>query len=62
MKAKAAFYFYLWRDIVGKKVSKVRSIAKLRAFYGTVVKIIVHLRRRCSIPPFRTAEPLVEFK
>ncbi len=26
--------FYPWKDIVGKKVSKVRSIAELRAFYG----------------------------
>jgi len=26
--------FYLWKDIVGKKVLKLRSIAKLRAFYG----------------------------
>ncbi len=24
--------FYLWKDIVGKKVSKLRSIAELRAF------------------------------
>ncbi len=29
--------FYPWKDIVGKKVSKLRSIAELRAFYGTVV-------------------------
>ncbi len=41
MKAKAAFYFLIlcrqllsWKDIVGKKVSKLRSIAELRAFYG----------------------------
>jgi hypothetical protein len=27
--------FYSWKDIVGKKVSKLRSIAKLRAFGGT---------------------------
>ncbi len=27
--------FYPWKDIVGKKVSKLRSIAELRAFYGT---------------------------
>ncbi len=26
--------FYTWKDIVGKKVSKLRSIAELRAFYG----------------------------
>ncbi len=26
---------YLWKDIVGKKVSKLRFIAELRAFYGT---------------------------
>jgi hypothetical protein len=46
MKAKAAFYFlilcrqldnfYPWKDIVGKKVSKLRFIAELRAFYGTL--------------------------
>ncbi len=45
MKAKAAFYFlilycvdnfYPWKDIVGKKVSKLRSIAELRTFYGIV--------------------------
>ncbi len=30
--------FYLWKDIVGKKVSKLRSIAELRAFYGMSVK------------------------
>jgi hypothetical protein len=45
MKAKAAFYFFLycvfnfypWKDtsIVGKKLSKLRSIAELRAFYGS---------------------------
>jgi hypothetical protein len=28
--------FYPWKDIVGKKVSKLRSIAELRAFYGTL--------------------------
>ncbi len=28
--------FYFWKDIVGKKVSKLRSIAELRAFYGKV--------------------------
>ncbi len=28
--------FYPWKDIVGKKVSKLRSIAEQRAFYGTV--------------------------
>ncbi len=27
--------FYPWKDIVGKKGSKLRSIAELRAFYGT---------------------------
>ena len=27
--------FYPWKDIVRKKVSKLRSIAELRAFYGT---------------------------
>ncbi len=26
--------FHPWEDIVGKKVSKLRSIAELRAFYG----------------------------
>jgi hypothetical protein len=26
--------FYPWKDIVGRKVSKLRSIAELRAFYG----------------------------
>jgi hypothetical protein len=26
---------YPWKDIVGKKMSKLRSIAELRAFYGT---------------------------
>ncbi len=26
--------FYPWNDIFGKKVSKLRSIAELRAFYG----------------------------
>ncbi len=26
--------FYLWKDIVGKKVSKLKSTAELRAFYG----------------------------
>jgi hypothetical protein len=39
MKAKAAFYFfdnfYPWKDIVGKNVLKLRSIAELRAFYGS---------------------------
>jgi hypothetical protein len=29
--------FYIWKDIVGKKVSKLRSIAELRAFYGTII-------------------------
>ncbi len=45
MKAKAAFYFlycvdnfYPWKDIIGKKVSKLRSIAEHRAFYGTALK------------------------
>ncbi len=28
--------FYPWKDIVGRKVSKLRSIAQLRAFYGSV--------------------------
>ncbi len=28
--------FYPWKDIVGKKVSKLRSIAELRAFYGMI--------------------------
>ncbi len=28
--------FYPWKDIVGKKVSKLRSIAELREFYGTL--------------------------
>ncbi len=27
--------FYPWKDIVGKKVSKLRFIAELKAFYGT---------------------------
>ncbi len=27
--------FYPWKDIVGKKVSKLRSNAELRAFFGT---------------------------
>ncbi len=26
--------FYSWKDITGKKVSKLSSIAELRAFYG----------------------------
>jgi hypothetical protein len=26
--------FYPWKDIIGKKVSKLRFIAELRAFYG----------------------------
>jgi hypothetical protein len=26
--------FYPWKDIVGKKESKLRSIAELRVFYG----------------------------
>jgi hypothetical protein len=26
--------FYPWKDIVGKKVSKLRSIAELRVFYA----------------------------
>jgi hypothetical protein len=30
--------FYPWKDIVGKKVSKLRSIAELRAFYGITFK------------------------
>jgi hypothetical protein len=41
-KQKQSFTFwncvdncYLWKDIVRKKVSKLRSIAELRAFYGT---------------------------
>ncbi len=29
--------FYPWKDIVGKKVSKLRSIAELRAFYGICI-------------------------
>jgi hypothetical protein len=39
MKAKAAFYdnFYPWKDIVGKKVSKLRSIAELRTFYDNKI-------------------------
>ncbi len=43
MKANATFYFwycvdnfYPWKDIVGKKVSKLRSIAELRAFNDTL--------------------------
>jgi hypothetical protein len=28
--------FYPWKDIVGKKVSKLRSIPELRAFYGSL--------------------------
>ncbi len=31
--------FYPWKDIVGKKVSKLRSIAELRAFYSTDFKL-----------------------
>ncbi len=29
--------FYPWKDIVGKKVSKLRSIAELRTFYGNLL-------------------------
>jgi hypothetical protein len=29
--------FYPWKDIVEKKVSKLRSIAKLRVFYGMLI-------------------------
>jgi len=29
--------FYPWKDIVGKKLSKLRSIAELRPFYGTLM-------------------------
>jgi hypothetical protein len=32
--------FYPWKDIFGKKVSKLRSIAELRAFYGTVLTLL----------------------
>ncbi len=35
--------FYPWKDIVGKKVSKLRSIAELMAFYGTTVKKLAPL-------------------
>jgi hypothetical protein len=31
---------YPWKDIAGKKVSKLRSIAELRAFYGNMQYII----------------------
>ncbi len=46
MKAKAAFYFFIcvdnfypWKDIVRKKVSKLRSFAELRAFYGSFYSV-----------------------
>ncbi len=45
MKAKAPFTvgycvdnFYPWKDIIRKNVSKLRSIAELRAFYGNLFK------------------------
>jgi hypothetical protein len=46
--------FYLWKDIVGKKVSKLRSIAELRAFYGMVLmwkcRILLFCRQVKKIP------------
>ncbi len=40
--------FYPWKDIVGKKVSKLRSIAKLRAFYGNPYNaVIIYLYVHC---------------
>ena len=36
--------FYPWKDIVGKKVSKLRSIAELRAFYGSTQSKSRHLK------------------
>jgi hypothetical protein len=38
--------FYPWKDIVGIKVSKLRSIAELRAFYGTHDTGTTHLTWR----------------
>ncbi len=32
--------FYPWKDIVGKKVLKLRFIAELRAFYGVHPKML----------------------
>ncbi len=37
--------FYPWKDIVGKKVSKLRSIAELRAFYGKLYFTKVYFRK-----------------
>ncbi len=42
--------FYPWKDIVGIKVSKLRSIAELRAFYGmffSVYSTILIYSTRC---------------
>jgi hypothetical protein len=49
--------FYPWKDIVGKKVSKLRFIAELSAFYG----ILVSIKRveSTSIPPPPTPRPVL---
>ncbi len=39
--------FYPWKDIIGKKVSKIRSIAELGAFYGTAVPDRTGLLSQC---------------
>jgi hypothetical protein len=55
LKAKAAFYFwycvdnlYPWKDIVGKKVSKLWSIAELRAFYGSLYTMFLDAIMPCE--------------
>ncbi len=35
--------FYPWKDIVAKKLSKLRSIAELRAFYGILRVLFITL-------------------
>ncbi len=37
--------FYPWKDIVRKKVSKLWSIAKLRAFYGKLAILYAYSRK-----------------
>jgi hypothetical protein len=34
---------YPWKDIIGKKVLKLRSITELRAFYGTYANLAVQI-------------------
>ncbi len=43
--------FYPWKDIVGKKVSKLRSIAELRAFYGCLHSLLYRWKAAVEFGP-----------